>query len=123
MHRFVNLKQNQFQIGHLQIFGLAKCNKQTKATDKLVGFGIANSAIPVEAAEQAAKMAWAIAELANALQNNQNEQLKEMMKLFKDIIAELNDNKPACGNNHSNPKQTYSQCPHCKLHHLNHNKC
>ena len=52
-----------------------ECNKQNIATAKSVGFGIANSAITMEAAEQAAKMAWAMAELANAFQNNQNEQL------------------------------------------------
>ena len=76
-----------------------KHNKQTKTTAKSVGFGIANSAITAEAAKQAAKMAWAIAQFANELENTQNEQLNEMMKLLKDTIAELKNNKPAIESN------------------------
>jgi hypothetical protein len=71
----------------------SKHHKQNKTTAKLVGYGIANSITnkEVDQIEQLEAQALMIAKLANSMQEQSQEQFKEMMEMFK---ATLNTNSP-----------------------------
>ena len=64
----------------------AKKSKTNQSTAKSVGFGIANSATTkvekeaLECKECAAEMVWAVAEVANAIENAQKESMEVSMK-------------------------------------------
>ena len=71
----------------------AKHNKQGKSTAKSIGFRIANAAITMEqvdkeaiAAEHAAETAWAVAEVANALQQSQEKQMDKLMEILTKVM-------------------------------------
>ena len=76
----------------------AKRSKQDKSTAKSVGFGIATTAVAADIPNndiQAAEAAWAISEVANAIQAAQDKQNDRMMEMFKQMMAMMSKDKLA----------------------------
>ena len=103
----------------------AKQTKQNKSTAKSVGFGIANSAVTTDFSNndmQAAEAAWAITEVANALQTAQDKQKEHMMEMFKQMMAAMgkgnsNQNNNQNGCNQAGGGSKGKPCKHCKFKH------
>ena len=92
-----------------------KHHKQNKTTVKSVGYGIANTLTDkfIEQMDHLEAQALMIAELANSMREESQNQFKEMMELFaKSVSANLpNPTTPKGGTGEKKKKK----CPHCGL--------
>jgi len=64
-----------------------------------------------------------IAEVANVLQAENAEQRKNMMMMFKKLLAAQAPAAPLVINPPKAPRQPRKECPHCSKKHANHDKC
>ena len=106
--RFRGFIQKEFALRH----------KNNKSTAGLAGHGIANSAQlqEQEAQLQAEAAAYAIQEVANAMQQKQDKQFEQMMEMFKAMMQAQGNNNG--GSNAPNPeKPQLPKCKHCNRHH------
>jgi hypothetical protein len=93
-----------------------KHKKQNKTTAKSVGHGIANSITDkeIKQIEQLEAQALFVAKLANSMQEQSQEQFKEMMELFKaklDAKSLPDPIKPKGGEG----KKQKKKCQHCRM--------
>jgi hypothetical protein len=98
--------------------------KQNRSTAGSVKKGIANAATEEEIVEAQAMM---IAEVANAMHEKYEDQMKTMMTNFEKLLtsvkpptvptAEAKTKQPR------KPRQQLTECPNCKKKHANHDKC
>ncbi|KAL7483043.1 hypothetical protein ACHAW6_008694, partial [Cyclotella cf. meneghiniana] len=106
--RFRGFIQKEFALRH----------KNNKSTAGLAGHGIANSAQlqEQEAQLQAEAAAYAIQEVANAMQQKQDKQFEQMMEMFKAMMQAQGNNNG--GSNAPNPeKPQLPKCKHCNRRH------
>ena len=68
-----------------------------------------------------------ISEVANALLEQNAEQMKNMMTMFKELLTSVQPpTVPTAGTKAKpprKPRQPLTKCPNCKKKHANHNKC
>jgi hypothetical protein len=67
-----------------------------------------------------------IAKVANVLQAQNAEQMKNMMAMFKKLLASASAQAPVTPPVINPPKtscQPRTECPHCNKKHINHDKC
>jgi len=96
--------------------------KQNRSTAGSGGKGIANKATE-EKLSDAEAQAMVIAEVANVLQAQNAEQMKNMMAMFEKLISSMPTTvTPAAVTPPKTPRQPHNKCPHCKKKHANHNK-
>eukprot|EP00804_Cyclotella_cryptica_P002902 CCRYP_021007-RA/>CCRYP_021007-RA protein AED:0.15 eAED:0.15 QI:0/0/0/1/1/1/5/0/1206 len=71
-------------------------NKGNRSTAKAVGFGIANATTATKrtAEEQAEEMAWAIAEVANALTAAQKKEFEQLTAMFGQLMQKMGTPTP-----------------------------
>ena len=118
----------------------AKKSKTNRSTAKSVCFGIANLATTnaekeaLERKERAAKMVWAVAEVANATGNAQRESMEASMKRMMEMIKEAmkaagskGGNSGNCSNNRNRgnkngDKAPRAPCKHCGFKHAKANE-
>ena len=71
--------------------------------------------------------AMVIAEVANALHEQNAEQMKNMMTMFKELLTSVQPpTVPAAGTKDKppqKPRQPLTECPNCEKKHANHVKC
>jgi hypothetical protein len=93
-----------------------KHHKHNKATAKSVGHGIANTVMEAQTREAdiVETTVMAVAEIANVMQQKQDEQFDKMLKMFKTIIDAKNVPTPTPPNPNPNGKKK-EMCPHCKM--------
>ena len=98
--------------------------KQNKSTAGSVGKGIANT-VTKERISDVKAQAMVIAEVANALHKQNAEHMKNMMKMFKELLTSVQPpTVPAARIKPSRqPRQPKTECPNCKKKHANHGKC
>ena len=109
--------------------------KHDKTTAKAAGRGIANSATDakLDTVDEAEAAALAIAEVAMAMQSNQDKQFEKMMQMFQQVLkanvpagapaqAPTPAATPAATPASTQPK-TRKVCPHCKRPHSKPEKC
>ena len=121
---------NQRTFAHFRplfVNEFAKRNKH-KDTARSAGFGIANTATTKSNAPEGVDIGMALATVAEILQENQNQQFEKMLALFTTALKTLPGNtepskQPIAPLPNSTQRQTYPQCPHCKLKHMNPEKC
>jgi len=102
--------------------------KQNRSTAGSVKKGIANAATEQGIIEANAMM---IAEVANAMHEKYEEQLKEQMKTMATNFEKLQEKllasvKPTAEDKtkqNRKPRQQRAECPNCKKKHVNHDKC
>lgn len=94
----------------------AQHHKHNKATAKSVGHGIANTVTEAQTREAdiVETTVMAVAEIANVMQQKQDEQFDKMLKMFKTIIDAKNVPAPTPPNPNPNGKKK-KMCPHCKM--------
>jgi hypothetical protein len=99
--------------------------KRNRLTAGSVGKGIANKAMEEKILDAEAQ-AMVIAEVANVLQAQNEQQMKNMMSMFEKLLTSMQPsamplttippkaptNRPPC-----------TECPHCNKKHRNHDKC
>jgi hypothetical protein len=105
--------------------------KQNRSTAGSVGKGIAN--MTTEETKQqisnAEAQAMVIAEVANVLQVQNQEQMKTMMNMFEKILTSMHPAAiaPAPTASSRRPRNSYQSsyqsCPHCKKMHRKPEKC
>ena len=96
-----------------------KMVKRNRSTGK----GIANKATE-EKISDAEAQAMVIVEVANVLQAQNTEQMKNMMAMFEKLISSMPTNvTPTAVPPPKTPCQPRNECPHCKKKHVNHDKC
>ena len=102
-----------------------KMVKRNRSTAGSVGKGIAN-VVTENKLSDAEAQAMVIAEVANVLQAQNAEQMKNMMAMFEKLlsaqapIVPIVDNPPKTP---KTPRQPRAECPHCSKKHANHDKC
>jgi len=98
--------------------------KRNRSTAGSVGKGIANKAME-EKISDAEAQAMVIAEVANVLQAQNAEQMKQMMTMFEKLLAsaQVQPAAPPISNTPTTPRQPRKECPHCSKKHANHDKC
>ena len=97
--------------------------KRNRSTAGSVKKGIANKATE-EIFSDAEAQAMVIAEVANVLQAQNAEQMKNMMAMFKKLISSMPTTvTPAAVPPPKTPRQPRNKCPHCKKKHATHGKC
>ncbi len=102
-----------------------KCNRLTARS---IGKGIANKAaeVPEQQFLDAEAQAMVIAEVANVLQAQNEQQMKNMMSMFKKLLTSMQSSGTPVA---VVPPKTLTNCqpcmgcPHCNKKHRNHNKC
>ena len=101
-----------------------KMVKRNRSTAGSVGKGIANKATE-EKISDAEAQAMVIAEVANVLQAQNAEQMKNMMMMFEKLLAsaQVQPVAPPTDNTPKKPRQPRTECPHCSKKHANHDKC
>jgi hypothetical protein len=101
-----------------------KMVKRNRSTTGSVGKGIANKATE-EKISDAEAQAMVIAEVANVLQAQNAEQIKNMMTMFKKLLAstQVQPVAPPTANTPKKPRQPRTECPHCSKKHANHDTC
>ncbi len=99
--------------------------KRNRSTAGSVGKGIANAAAEDKLSDAEAQ-ALVIAEVANVLKEQNDQQMKTMMGMFEKILTSMQ----SAGTNTVNvPAKAPSNCPprteclHCNKKHRNHDKC
>jgi hypothetical protein len=97
--------------------------KRNRSTAGSVKKGIANKATEGNFSDAEAQ-AMVIAEVANVLQAQNAEQMKNMMAMFEKFISSMPPTvTPAAIPPPKTPRQPHNECPHCKKKHANHDKC
>ncbi len=110
-----------FQV-YIQI-EFTKMVKRNRSTDGSVGKGIANKATE-DKISNAEAQAMVIAEVANVLQAQNAEQMKNMMAMFEKLLASASAQAHVTPPNPpKTPCQPRTECPHCNKKHVNHDKC
>ena len=99
-----------------------KMVKRNRSTAGSVGKGIANKATE-EKISDAEAQAMVIAEVANVLQAQNAEQMKNMMMMFEKLLTAHAPAAPLVVNPPKAPRQPRKECPHCSKKHANHDKC
>ena len=100
-----------------------KMVKQNRLTAGSVRKGIANTATE-DKISNAKAQAMVIAEVENLLQAQNTEQMKNMMAMFKKLLASAQAPAvPTVVNPPKTPRQPCKECPHCGKKHANHEKC
>ena len=102
-----------------------KMVKRNRSTARSVGKGIANKATEDKISDAEAQ-AMVIAEVANVLQAQNAEQMKNMMAMFEKLLASASAQAPVTPpvvNPPKTPRQPCTECPHCNKKHINHDKC
>jgi DNA repair exonuclease SbcCD ATPase subunit len=100
-----------------------KMVKRNRLTAGAVGKGIANKATE-EKFSDAEAQAMVIAEVANVLQAQNTEQMKNMMAMFEKLLASAQAPAvPVVAAPPKTPRQPRKECPHCGKKHANHEKC
>ena len=108
---------------HLGINKYTKQVKRNRSTAGSIGKGIANKAMEDKFSDAEAQ-AMVIAEVANVLQAQNAEQMKNMMAMFEKLISSMPTTvMPAAVAPPKTPRQPCNECPHCKKKHANHDKC
>ena len=87
-----------------------------------IGKGIRNKATE-EKISDAKAQAMVIAEVGNVLQAQNAEQMKNMMAMFKKLLASAQAPAAPIANPPKTPCQPRKECPHCSKKHANHEKC
>ncbi len=102
--------------------------KRNRLTAGFVGKGIANKAteVPEQIFLDAKAQAMVIAEVANVLQAQSEQQMKNMMSMFEKLLTSMQSSgmpvtvvPPKTPTN----RQPRMGCPHCNKKHCNHKKC
>ena len=96
--------------------------KRNRSTARAVGKGIANKATE-EKISDAEAQAMVIAEVANIIQAQNAEQMKNMMTMFEKLLASHVPATPPAVNTPKAPRQPQTECPHCSKKHAKHDKC
>jgi hypothetical protein len=100
-----------------------KMVKWNRSTAGAVGKGIANKATE-EKFSDAEAQAMVIAKVANVLQAQNAEQMKNMMAMFEKLLASAQAPAvPVIAAPPKTPHQPRKECPHCGKKHANHEKC
>jgi hypothetical protein len=102
--------------------------KRNRSTARSIGKGIANKAteVPERKFPYAEAQAMVIAEVANVLQAQNEQQMKNMMSMFRKLLTSLQSSAmPVAIVPPKSPtnRQTRMGCPHCNKKHPNHKKC
>jgi hypothetical protein len=102
--------------------------KRNRLTAGSVGKGIANKAteVPEQKFLDAKAQAMVIAEVANVLQAQNEQQMKNMMSMFKKLPTSMQSSAmPVAAVPPKTPTnyQPCMGCPHCNKKHRNHEKC
>jgi len=112
--------------------------KRNRLTAGSVGKGIANKATEETMLDSGATsnfvqsegkfsdteaQAMVIAEVANVLQAQNAEQMKNMMMMFEKLLTAHAPAAPLVVNPPKAPRQPRKECPHCSKKHANHDKC
>ncbi len=102
--------------------------KRNRSTTGSVGKGIANKATKVSEQKfsDAKAQAMVIAEVANVLQAQHEQQMKNMMSMFKKLFTSMQSSAtPVAVVPPNTPTncQPCMGCPHCNKKHCNHEKC
>jgi hypothetical protein len=102
--------------------------KRNRLTAGSIGKGIANKA--TEVSEQkfldAKAQAMVVAEVANVLQAQNEQQMKNMMSMFEKLLTSMQSSAtPVAVVPPKTPtnRQPCMRCPHCNKKHCNHEKC
>ncbi len=97
--------------------------KQNRSNAGAVGKGIPNK-VTEEKFSDAKAQAMVIAEVANVLQAQNAEQMKNMMAMFEKLLASAQATAvPVVAAPPKTPRQPRKECPHCGKKHSNHEKC
>ncbi len=97
--------------------------KWNRSTAGAVGEGIANKATE-EKFSDAKAQAMVIAEVANVLQAQNAEQMKNMIAMFEKLLASAQAPAvPVVAAPPKTPRQLHKKCPHCGKKHAKHEKC
>jgi len=98
--------------------------KRNRSAAGSAGKGIANKATE-EKFSDAEAQAMIIAEVANVLQAQNAEQMKNMMAMFEKLISSMPTTvtPTAVAPPKTPPHQPRNECPYCKKKHPNHDKC
>jgi DNA repair exonuclease SbcCD ATPase subunit len=97
-----------------------KMVKRNRSTAGAIGKGIANKATE----EKFSAQAMVIAEVANVLQAQNAEQMKNMMAMFEKLLASAQAPAvPVVAAPPKTPRQPRKECPHCGKKHAKHEKC
>ena len=102
-----------------------KMVKWNRSTAGSVGKGIVNEVTENKLSDAEAQ-AMVIAEVANVLQAQNAEQMKNMMAMFEKLLTAQAPIVPVVDNPPKTPKrprQPRAECPHCSKKHVNHDKC
>mgnify|MGYP006143926759 CR=1 FL=1 len=101
-----------------------KMVKRNRSTAGSVGKGIANKEMEEKFSDAEAQV-MVIAEVANVLQAQNAEQMKQMMTMFEKLLAsaQVQPAAPPISNTPKTPRQPRKECPHCSKKHANHDKC
>jgi hypothetical protein len=67
--------------------------------------------------------AMVIAKVVNVLQAQNTEQMKNMMAMFKKLLASTQAPAAPIVNPPKTPRQPHKESPHCSKKHANHEKC
>ncbi len=95
--------------------------KWNRSTAGAIRKGIVNKATEEKFSDTKAQ-AMVIAEVANVLQAQNAEQMKNMMAMFEKLLASAQAPAvPVVAAPPKTPRQPHKECPHCK--HANHEKC
>ncbi len=102
--------------------------KHNRLTARSVGKGIANKAteVPEQNFLDAKAQAMVIAEVANVLQAQNKQQMKNMMSMFEKLLTSMQSSgTPVAVVPPKTPTncQLRMGCPHCNKKHRNHKKC
>ncbi len=96
-----------------------KMVKWNRSTTGSVAKGIANKATE-EKITDAEAQAMVIAKVANVLQAQNAEQMKNMMAVFEKLLASEKAPAAPVVNPPKTPRQPCKECPHCSKRHANH---
>ena len=99
-----------------------KMVKRNRSTAGFVGKGIANVATEDKISDTE-DQAMVIAEVANVLQAQNAEQMKNMMAIFEKLLAAAPAPAVTQPKTPKTPRQPRVKCPHCSKKHAEHNKC
>jgi hypothetical protein len=97
--------------------------KRNRSTAGSVGKGITNKATE-ETISDVEAQAMVITKVANVLQAQNAEQMKNMMAMFQKLLASTQAPAAPVVNPPKTPCQPRKECPSCsKKHYANHEKC
>lgn len=99
--------------------------KKNRTTAGSVGKGIANKVTeePEQRLSDAEAQAMVIAEVANVLSAQNQEQMKQMMSMFKEMLTSFKPAAAPAPAPTAPTRQTPKPCTHCKKRHANPDKC